>query len=462
MSELIIYDTKSQQKRPFRPLDPKNIGMYVCGITVYDYCHIGHARTFIAFDVIVRYLKHKFGKEHVTFVRNITDIDDKIIKRAQENNEEYTALTARFIDAMHEDEKNLGLLPPDCEPRATGYMEQMIALVQKLIATKHAYVATNNDVYYRVRSFAPYGCLSKRNLDDLAVGARVEVNEAKDDPLDFVLWKAAKPGEPQWQSPWGPGRPGWHLECSAMAMDLLGETFDLHGGGFDLIFPHHENECAQSEAASGKEFVRNWLHVGFLQISKEKMSKSLNNFITIRELLKQVNPEELRYFMISGHYRSPLEYSLEQVQTSKQPLERLYTALNKAAASEVAAKNTEFELRFNAAMDDDFNTPVALSVLFDLAREINKTENPETLGGLAALLKQLGSILGILQRAPAEVLGSVTLENLDQHVQELIKARTIARQNKDWTEADRIRGELQKLGVSLEDTAGGSSARKIT
>lgn len=467
MSELIIYDTKSQQKRPFKPLDPKNIGMYVCGITVYDYCHIGHARTFIAFDVIVRYLKHKFGAEHVTFVRNITDIDDKIIKRAQENNEDYTALTARFIAAMHEDEKNLGLLPPDREPRATEYMEQMIALVQKLIANKHAYVAANNDVYYRVRSFATYGCLSKRNLDDLAAGARVEVNEAKDDPLDFVLWKAAKPGEPQWPSPWGPGRPGWHLECSAMAMDLLGETFDLHGGGFDLIFPHHENECAQSEAASGKEFVRNWLHVGFLQISKEKMSKSLNNFITIRDLLKQVHPEELRYFMISGHYRSPLEYSLEQVQLSKQPLQRLYTALNRSKPQSsswllVNEKCVEFQNSFYAAMDDDFNTPVALSVLFDIAKEINKADDSKSVDDLVTLLKDLGSILGILQRDPAEVLGAVTLDNLDQHTQELIKARTEARQNKNWAEADRIRAELQKLGVTLEDTAGGSSARKAT
>ncbi len=461
MSELIIYDTKSQQKQLFKPIDPKNIGIYVCGITVYDYCHIGHARTFIAFDVIVRYLKHKYGAKHVTFVRNITDIDDKIIKRAQENNEATTQLTDRFIAAMREDETNLGLLRPDKEPRATQYMPQMIALIERLIAAQHAYTADNGDVYYKVRSFEPYGCLAKRNLDDLAAGARVEVNEAKQDPLDFVLWKAAKPGEPQWDSPWGPGRPGWHLECSAMAMDLLGETFDLHGGGFDLIFPHHENECAQSEAATGKEFVHNWLHVGFLQISKEKMSKSLNNFITIRELLRNATAEELRYFMISAHYRNPLEYSLELVQQTKQPLERLYTAINSVKVSAPASQNTEFERRFTDSMNDDFNTPEALAALFDLAREINKTQDQQAAAGLVALLKQLGGILGLLQRDAAEVLGKVSLSNLDQHVQDLINARNLARQNKNWAEADRIRAELTKLGVTLEDTIGGSTARKV-
>lgn len=461
MSDLIIYDTKTQQKRVFIPTDPQKIGIYVCGITVYDYCHIGHARTFIAFDVIVRYLKHKFGLQNVKFVRNITDIDDKIIKRAQENNEPVSALTARFIDAMHADEKNLCLIAPDQEPRATQYMPQMIKLVEKLIANDHAYLASNGDVYYKVRSFKPYGSLAKRDLDDLAAGARVEINEAKNDPLDFVLWKAAKPGEPQWDSPWGPGRPGWHLECSAMSMDILGETFDLHGGGFDLIFPHHENECAQSEAATGKEFVHNWLHVGFLQISKEKMSKSLNNFITIKDLLQQVHPEELRYFMISGHYRSPLEYSLEAVQQAKQPLERLYTAINSVTEIAPAATNTEFEKRFLAAMDDDFNTPEALAVLFDLAREINKTTDPKQAAGLVALLRKLGDILGLLQRDAKEVLGQVTMANLDQHIQDLINARNVARQNKNWAEADRLRAELTKLGVTLEDAVGGSTVRKV-
>lgn len=460
MSKLTIYDTKSQQKKVFVPIDANKIGIYVCGITVYDYCHIGHARTFIAFDVIVRYLRHKFGVQHVNFVRNITDIDDKIIKRAQENNESINALTTRFIAAMHADIDNLGLLPADQEPKATEYMPQMISLVETLIAKQHAYVAPNGDVYYNVRAFNSYGSLAKRNLDDLAAGVRVEINEAKHDALDFVLWKAAKPNEPQWDSPWGPGRPGWHLECSAMSMDLLGETFDLHGGGFDLIFPHHENECAQAEAATGKEFVKNWLHVGFLQISKEKMSKSLNNFVTIREILQQVDAEELRYFMISGHYRSPLEYSLEQVQQARQPLERLYTAINSVTISSPSAQNTQFEQRFIAAMDDDFNTPEALAVLFDLAKEINKTADKNQAAALVALLKQLGGILGILQRDAAQVLGTVTLENAEQNIQDLINARNIARQNKNWAEADKLRDQLQALGVSLEDTSSGSNARK--
>ncbi len=460
MSDLIIYDTKSQQKRLFTPIDPSKIGIYVCGITVYDYCHIGHARTFVAFDVIVRYLKHKFGADKVRFVRNITDIDDKIIKRAQENNETVTVLTDRFIDAMNADADNLGLLAPDFAPRATEYMPQMIRLIEQLVTKGFAYLADNGDVYYKVREFRDYGCLSKRKLEDLAVGVRVEVNEAKNDPLDFVLWKAAKPGEPQWDSPWGPGRPGWHLECSAMSMDLLGETFDLHGGGFDLIFPHHENECAQSEAATGKEFVRNWLHVGFLQINKEKMAKSVGNFITIRDLLSQVSGEELRYFMLSGHYRSPIEYSLDLVQQAKQPLERLYTAIASVSQHATPLPGTDFEQRFIAAMDDDFNTPEALAVLFDLAREINKTTIQSRAAALVALLKQLGGILGLLQRDPKQVLGQVKLENLDQQIQDLVNARIIARQNKNWAEADRIRAELTRLGVTVDDTAGGSVIKK--
>jgi|JI9StandDraft_2_1071091.scaffolds.fasta_scaffold00703_8 cysteinyl-tRNA synthetase len=462
MTDLIIYDTRSQQKRQFIPLNSHNIGIYVCGITVYDYCHIGHARTFIAFDVIVRYLKHKYGAQNVKFVRNITDIDDKIIKRAQENNEPYTKLTARFIQAMHEDADNLGLLSPDAEPRATEYMPAMIKLIQQILLKQHAYVAANGDVYYKVRSFPAYGSLAKRNLDDLACGARVEVNEEKLDPLDFVLWKAAKPGEPQWDSPWGPGRPGWHLECSAMSMDLLGETFDLHGGGFDLIFPHHENECAQSTAATGKEFVKSWLHVGFLQIAKEKMSKSLNNFVTIREVLQQVHAEELRYFMLSGHYRSALEYSLDLIQQAKQPLERLYTAIDSfAIAGVAAAKDTEYGERFMRAMDDDFNTPEALAVLFDLVKEINKTNDLQQAAALVALLKELGSILGLLQRDAATVLGKVELTALDQHVQDLISARNAARSSKNWAEADRIRAELSALGVAIDDTASGSTVKKL-
>ncbi len=460
MSELTIYDTKAQQKQIFKPLDPKSIGIYVCGITVYDDCHIGHARTFLAFDVIVRYLKYLYGTKNVRFVRNITDIDDKIINRANENNESVQDLTKRYIASMHADEQSLGLLSPDDEPKATEYMPQMIALIEKLIAKGYAYVADNGDVYYKVAAFKDYGALSKRNLADLAVGARVELNEAKNDPLDFVLWKAAKAGEPAWDSPWGPGRPGWHLECSAMSMDILGETFDLHGGGFDLIFPHHENECAQSMAASDKEFVRNWLHVGFLQISKEKMSKSLNNFITIKELLQQASSEEIRYFMIAGHYRSPLEYSLEQVKLSKQPLERLYTALSSAEPAN-KAKDTDYEKRFIDAMNDDFNTPVALSVLFELAKEINKTKDKAIAGSLITLLKELGGVLGLLQQDTAQVLGELKIENLDTRIQSLVEERNLARSKRDFATADRIRDELAKLGVKIEDSAGVTQIKKI-
>lgn len=460
MSDLIIYDTKEQRKKVFTPIDPNNIGIYVCGITVYDDCHIGHARTFIAFDVIVRYLKYRYGSKHVTFVRNITDIDDKIINRANENKESVQELTARYIASMQQDENNLGLLPPDKIPKATEYMPQMISLIERLIAGNFAYVARNGDVYYRVRAYKDYGSLSKRNLADLEVGARVEVNESKEDPLDFVLWKAAKANEPKWDSPWGPGRPGWHLECSAMSMDLLGETFDLHGGGFDLIFPHHENECAQSCAATNKEFVHTWMHVGFLQISKEKMSKSLNNFITIKELLKNATPEEVRYFMIAGHYRSPLEYSLEQVKQAKQPLERLYTALNSVKQWSKAPMDSEYTKRFTEAMNDDFNTPVALSVLFDLAREINKSTEDKA-AELASLLKELGGVLGLLQQDPAKALGEVALDNLDQHIQELITKRNQARSARDFATADKIRDELTKLGVKLEDAVGGSSVKKV-
>lgn len=459
---LKIYDSKSQQKQVFTPIDPNKIGIYVCGITVYDYCHIGHARTLIAFDVIVRYLKHKYGAKNVTFVRNITDIDDKIIKRAQENNESVESLTTRFINAMHDDERNLGILSPDREPKATEYMPQMRKLIQRLVDKGYAYQASNGDVYYRVRAFKNYCSLSKRNLDQVVSGSRVEVNEAKEDPLDFVLWKMAKAGEPQWESPWGNGRPGWHLECSAMSMDLLGETFDLHGGGFDLIFPHHENECAQSEAATGKEFVKNWLHVGFLQINKEKMSKSENNFVTIRDALQQVPAEELRFFMLGGHYRSQLDYSLDQVKLTKASLDRLYTALaDMPLESAQAASGTQFEQRFMAAMDDDFNTPEAISVLFDLAREINvcRSNDTQKADGLAKLLKNLASILGLLQRNVNDALGIVNVSS-DKIIQKLILDREMARLDKNWAEADRIRNELTRLGVKLEDTAKGNTTVK--
>jgi len=453
-----IYNTKTQSKQEFVPIDPNRIGIYVCGITVYDYCHIGHARTAIAFDVIVRYLKYKYGATKVNFVRNITDIDDKIIKRAQENNETTESLTMRFIQAMNDDFANLGLITPDREPKATEYMAKMIDLTKTLITKGFAYQATNGDVYYKVRAFENYGCLAKRNIEDLASGARVDINEAKNDPLDFVLWKMAKEGEPAWDSPWGKGRPGWHLECSAMSMDLLGETFDLHGGGFDLIFPHHENECAQSEAATGIEFVKTWLHVGFLQINKEKMAKSLNNFVTIRDILSQVNADELRFFILSGHYRSQLDYSLDQVKLTKNSLDRLYTAINQVTVDSktAAAQGTEYEAKFIAAMDDDFNTPDAIAVLFDLARAVNKAENSSEAASLVVLLKHLGGLLGLVQRDPKEALGIIS-ENCDQQVQALIAARDQARKDKNWAEADRIRAELTSLGVSLEDTAKGET-----
>lgn len=465
MSDLLIYDTMSQIKKIFVPINPKKIGIYVCGITVYDYCHVGHARTAIAFDVVVRYLKYKYGDTNVVFVRNITDIDDKIINRANENKESVTDLTTRFIAAMHEDFTSLGLLQPDHEPRATEYMPQMLALTRTLVANNYAYQAINGDIYYKVRAFEKYGWLAKRKIEDLSVGARVELNEAKLDPLDFVLWKQAKPDEPAWDSMWGKGRPGWHLECSAMSMDLLGQTFDIHGGGFDLIFPHHENECAQSEAATGKQFVKYWMHSGFLQINQEKMAKSANNFVTIRTALKEVHPEELRFFMLLGHYRSQLDYSLEQVKLTRTSLDRLYTALNALPIDPktIVAKDTTFETRFFSAMDDDFSTPEAIAVLFDLAREINtlKISKPKEVPGLVKLLKDLAGILGLLTRNPSEALGIINLDQSDQNIQDLIKARDQARKDKNWAEADRIRDELTKLGVSLEDGAkGGTQAKK--
>jgi cysteinyl-tRNA synthetase len=462
---LLIYDTMSQLKKIFIPINPKKIGIYVCGITVYDYCHVGHARTALAFDVIVRYLKHKYGAENVVFVRNITDIDDKIINRAKENNESVTDLTTRFIAAMQEDFAALGLIKPDHEPRATQYMPQMVEMTRMLVAKNYAYEAPNGDVYYKVRSFAKYGWLSKRKLDDLSVGARVELNEAKLDPLDFVLWKKAKEGEPSWDSLWGKGRPGWHLECAAMSTDLLGNTFDIHGGGFDLIFPHHENECAEAEACTGKDFVNYWMHVGFLQINQEKMAKSANNFVTIRDALKEVDAEELRFFVLSGHYRSQLDYALEQVKLTRNALARLYTALQGVTIppETKAPETSDYAKRFYAAMDDDFNTPEAIAALFELARDINtaKQEHPKNVAALCQLLKELAAVLGILQRDPAQVLGITKVDQFDQQIQDLIKAREAARVAKDWAQADKIRDQLKSLGVSLEDTGkAGVQAKK--
>ncbi|OGT45221.1 MAG: cysteine--tRNA ligase [Gammaproteobacteria bacterium RIFCSPHIGHO2_12_FULL_41_20] len=452
---LKIYNSLTQQKEVFQPITPGQVNMYICGVTVYDYCHLGHARCYIAFDVVVRYLRACGYK--VTYVRNITDIDDKIIKRANDTHEEITVLTQRYIQAMQEDFHALGLLIPDYEPRATDYIAVMQILIEKLLANGYAYIASNGDVYYEVRRFSRYGCLSHRDIDKLESGARVEIADAKRDPLDFVLWKLAKPHEPAWDSPWGMGRPGWHLECSAMSMQLLGECFDIHGGGKDLVFPHHENELAQSEGATQATFVKTWMHAGHLQIAKEKMSKSLGNFFTIRDVLAQYAPEVVRYFFISSHYRSPLQYSAELLQQAKNSLERLYTALRFLPAADIEV-NTAIEIKFYAAMDDDFNTPLALSVLFELAHEIQRLREKKlaTAAQCGALLRKLGGILGILQTNPEEFFRSA-VANVDiGKIENLIAARQLARQQKNWAEADRIRSELLAMSVELEDTAQGT------
>jgi len=371
---LQIYNSLSKKKETFTPIEPGKVRMYVCGMTVYDYCHIGHARVLVVFDMVARTLRAR-GFD-VTYIRNVTDIDDKIIQRANENGESIDALTGRFIAAMHEDADALGVQRPDQEPRATRHIGEILTMIGQLIQNGYAYVAPNHDVYYRVRKFANYGQLSGKSLDDLQVGARVEADEAKDDPLDFVLWKAAKPGEPSWDSPWGPGRPGWHIECSAMSTCCLGNHFDIHGGGLDLQFPHHENEIAQSEGATGEKFVNLWMHNGFVRVNEEKMSKSLGNFFTIREVLKHYDPEVVRYFILASHYRSPLNYSDDSLEQAKAALARLYTALRDLPEAAVPP-NSDAEQRFFEAMDDDFNSPVAVSVLFDLAHDINKVRGSD-------------------------------------------------------------------------------------
>lgn len=452
---LKIYNSLTRQKEELKTIHPNKVNMYVCGVTVYDYCHIGHARTYVSSDLMVRYLK-SCGYD-VTYVRNITDIDDKIIKRAQENDESIGSLTARFIQAMHEDFDALQILKPDHEPKATEYIRQMIRLIQAIIENKHAYVTDNGDVYFDVRSYPGYGCLSHHNIAQLESGARVEIAEIKRDPLDFVLWKAAKPGEPSWESPWGSGRPGWHIECSAMAMELLGEEFDLHGGGRDLIFPHHENELAQAHAGTKKKFANVWVHGGFLQIEKEKMSKSLGNFITIREVLGMHSPEVVRYLLLASHYRSPLIYSNDLLVQAKQALTRLYTALRGLGAAS-PAHGTRYEAQFKEAMDDDFNTPIALSVLFDLAHEIQRLRATDLEAALthAALLKKLANeVFGILLDNPETFLQSGT-EIDAKEIESLINAREKARKEKNWLEADRIRKELTALSIVIEDTPTGT------
>ncbi|WP_069084499.1 cysteine--tRNA ligase [Pseudomonas sp. TCU-HL1] len=456
---LSIYNTLSKIKEPLKPLVGNQVRMYVCGMTVYDFCHIGHARVMVAFDVVARWLRHR--DYDLTYVRNITDIDDKIIRRANENGEPFEALVERMIAAMHEDEARLSVLRPDIEPRATGHIAGMHEMIQTLIDKGFAYAPGNGDVYYRVGKFEGYGKLSRRKIDELKIGARIEVDEIKEDPLDFVLWKGAKPGEPSWESPWGAGRPGWHIECSVMSTCCLGETFDIHGGGPDLVFPHHENEIAQSEAATGKLYANAWMHAGAVRVDGEKMSKSLGNFFTIREVLEKYHPEVVRYLLVSSHYRSPINYSEESLKEAKGALERFYHAL-RGLPDAVPAGGDEFVERFAAAMDDDFNSPEACAVLFEMVREVNRLRDGDlpAAAALAAQLKVLAGLLGVLQLEPDAFLRAGAEGKIDAaEVEALIQARLQARADKNWAESDRIRDQLGTMGVVLEDGKGGTTWR---
>jgi len=459
-----IYNSLTREKQELRPIEAGTLRMYVCGLTVYDYVHIGHARMLLVFDMVSRYLRHRGYR--LTYVRNITDIDDKIIRRAAENGEPIEALTQRFIDAMNEDSERLGLVRPDHEPRATHYLPQIIAMIEQLVAKDYAYVASNGDVMYAVARFGGYGQLSGKRLADLRAGARVEVDEAKRDPLDFVLWKHAKTGEPSWPSPWGPGRPGWHIECSAMSTALLGTHFDLHGGGLDLKFPHHENEIAQSCAASGDRFVNLWMHNGFVNVDEEKMSKSLGNFFTLREVLPRLrHAEVLRYFVLASHYRGPINYSLDQLEQADAALGRLYTALRDLPL--LAPSPSEHGERFLEAMDDDLNTPEALAVLQTLAHEVNSARAAgvhQRAAALGAELGALGQVLGLFAMPAAQRFrlakppaadAAPALD--DAEVEARIAARAAARRAKNWAESDRIRDELAAAGVVLEDKPGGKT-----
>ena len=454
---LKIYNTLAREKQDFVPIARGKVRMYVCGMTVYDYCHLGHARVMIVFDVVQRWLRAS-GYD-VTYVRNITDIDDKIIRRAQENGEPVSALTARFIEAMDEDAAALGVQTPDHEPRATQYVDGMLEMINVLEARGLAYRAANGDVNFSVRKFEGYGKLSGKSLDELRAGERVEIGAAKHDPLDFVLWKHAKDGEPYWVSPWGKGRPGWHIECSVMSNCLLGTHFDIHGGGQDLQFPHHENEIAQSEGAHQTKFVNYWMHNGFVRVDEQKMSKSLGNFFTVREVLSKYDAEVVRFFIIRAHYRSPLNYSDHHLDDAKAALTRLYTALKgwEVAAGPVAWDEPH-ALRFRAAMDDDFNSPEALAVLFELANELNRTRSRSH----AQLLKSLAGTLGLLERDPTAFLQAPPgAGGLDaRRIETLIAARAAARKARNFAEADRIRGELTAAGIALEDTAQGTVWRR--
>lgn len=458
-----IYNTLSQRKEEFRPIEPGKVRMYVCGMTVYDYCHLGHARVLVAFDVITRYLRQRGYEVH--YVRNITDIDDKILRRADENGEPYHELTGRMIQAMHEDEARLGVLSPDDEPRATAYIDEIIAMIHKLISAGHAYAADNGDVYFAVDSFDGYGKLSKKKLEDLLAGARVDVQEAKRSPADFALWKAAKAGEVSWPSPWGDGRPGWHIECSAMSTSCLGDTFDIHGGGPDLLFPHHENEIAQSECATGHTFVHTWMHAGAIRVNKEKMSKSLGNFFTIREIMETYPAEVVRYFLVSSHYRSQVDYSEENLAEAGRTLTRLYHALRGIVPAKAAdVPESGHDQRFAEAMDDDFNTAGAIAVLHAVANEINQHRRDgreEDAKRSAAVLVRLGGVLGLLQQDPEAFFQADTGGELRAgDIEALIQARTDARKAKDFAEADRIRDHLAEKGIILDDAREGTSWRR--
>ncbi|UAY93316.1 cysteine--tRNA ligase [Pectobacterium polaris] len=459
---LKIFNTLSRQKEEFKPIHAGQVGMYVCGITVYDLCHIGHGRTFVAFDVVARYLRY-LGYS-LKYVRNVTDIDDKIIKRAIENGETSDQLTTRMIAEMHADFDALNILRPDAEPRATHHIADIIEMVEALIARRHAYVASNGDVMFSVDTAPGYGVLSRQDLDQLQAGARVEITEVKRNPMDFVLWKMSKPGEPHWSSPWGEGRPGWHIECSAMNCKQLGTHFDIHGGGSDLMFPHHENEIAQSSCAHDGSYVNYWMHSGMVMVDREKMSKSLNNFFTVRDVLAYYDPETVRYFLMSGHYRSQLNYSEDNLKQARSALERLYIALRGMDLSVAAHGGDEFEARFREAMDDDFNTPEAYSVLFDMAREVNrlKTEDVQAANQLASALRKLSGVLGLLEQDPEQFLqnGAQVDDDEVKEIEALIQQRKDARAAKDWALADQARDRLNEMGIVLEDSSQGTIWRR--
>ena len=457
---LKIYNTLKREKEEFKPIKPNQVGMYVCGVTVYDLCHFGHGRTFVSFDVIVRYLRY-LGY-NVRYVRNITDVDDKIIKRALENNETCDQLVDKMVAEMYRDFDALNILRPDVEPRATQHIPEIIQMVQTLIEKGYAYVAQDGDVMFQVDQFKNYGVLSRQNLEQLQAGARVEIKSVKRSPMDFVLWKMSKENEPSWDSPWGKGRPGWHIECSAMNSKELGNHFDIHGGGSDLLFPHHENEIAQSCCAHGDDYVNYWLHTGMLMINKEKMSKSLNNFFTIRDILNKYDSESVRYFFLTAQYRSLLDYSEENINLSRSALERLYTALRGCDTSILISDEDQYVKAFKDAMNDDFNTPGALAVLFELAREINKAkaEGSSDADYLASRLKQLAGVLGLLQQEPETFLQGNANNDEVAEIESLIKQRNEAKATKNWALADEVRDKLKAMNVVLEDTPNGTTWRK--